>query len=596
MSGRPSREASIATGLLARVCRKLVLAAMALASIRMSLATCNAVTLPPMKSTPGFVPDPVAQRRLGRYDTPETVAFPLVRWGLRGRPGKVLDPSFGGCSFLRATLQALVEVGVSSPGHLVYGIDVAPEAQDHGLGLIESGVPANHLIIGDFFALDPRRIPSVDLVAGNPPYIRHHWFQAKNRERAVAALARQDVRLSGRANAWAYFLVHAGAFVRRGGRMVLLLPGAVCFADYASEALDYVRKRAGRCTLARIRKRLFADAREDTVVLLVDDWCGGPCDLTFDEFETIEALDAYLSKGNRGSARPVLTDSSSISGSELTGSAAETWKHAVEAQYVSQLGELARIRIGVVTGANRFFVRPKKHAGRLQADGARAVPIVTRGRWLSKLVWSEEDQRRVDQEGLPSRLILVDTDTVLRGSLLKWVTDGRDGGLSQRLYCRRRKIWYVLTDQRVPDAFLRYMGEGPPRIVLNPAKALVTNAVHRVWWREESTVSPESVAVGSCTSLFALGCEIYGRKYGGGVLKIEPGAAVRLPVPIVPTAAKRLVEIDALLRSRNLENARDLADEIVLVRGLGLPQTAVSALRDAAADLAARRRSQERAA
>ena len=534
----------------------------------------------------------VRRRRLGRYDTPEHVALPLVRWGLRGRPGKILDPSFGGCNFLRASLRVLKETGAARPGDLVYGFDVAEEARRSGKQLVECGVPEDQLVITDFFAAKPEKIPPVDLIVGNPPYIRHHWFQAESRERAVAALARQDVRLLGRANAWAYFLVHAGAFLRHGGRMALLLPGSVCFADYAAEALTYIRQQAGRCRLARIQKRLFADAREDTVILLVDDWGSGPSRLEVDDFETIEDLESFLRRRRR--LDETRKDHRfSRHGFELGEEAAKAWEQAHEAPETHALGELARIRIGVVTGANRFFVQPAEKARHLERAGAHSAPILTRGRFLEGLVWSERCQARVEEQGFPSRLIFTDLDRSPCGELREWVRQGEKEQLHERHYCRQRKPWYTLRDHIVPDAFLRYMGQDPPRIVLNPARALVTNAIHRLWWLEEE-IGAEAVAVASCTSLFALACELYGRKYGGGVLKIEPGAARRLPIPLVQEAAREFSAMDATLHRRQPEDARKMADELILVRGLGLRRKAVEALDQAATKLAMRRRRQGR--
>ncbi len=211
---------------------------------------------------------------------------------------------------------------------------------------------------------------------------------------------------------------------------------------------------------------------------------------------------------------------------------------------------------------------------------------------LTGLLWSEQDQRRVERDGSPSRLIIADPERAPRGTILQWVNAGEKEGLAKRFYCRRRRVWYALRDDAVPDAFLHYMGEEAPRIVLNLAGALTTNAIHRLWWRDE-IISPESVTIGTCTSLFVLACELRGRKYGGGVLKVEPGAATRLPVPVVPAVQEKRVEIDALLRNRKLRSARELADDIVLVRGLGLPAKDVAILRDAAVKLAMRRRRQE---
>ena len=321
---------------------------------------------------------PPKRRRLGQYDTPDMWAEPLVRWGLRGSPGRVLDPSFGGCSFLRAALRTLAANGELRPGDLLYGIDV--ERPPQAAQLVELGVPPNHLIIEDFFATDAATLPPFDLIVGNPPYIRHHWFQHGNRLRAAAAVARQGVRLDGRANAWAYFLVHSGAFLRPGGRMAVLLPGAALFTDYARQALDYMRTRAARSTLVRIGTRVFPDAREETVVLLVEGWGHGPGQLAHADLGSVEGLEVWLSQpvDPMSDVAPGSAEIGSSSRVDLDGASAAAWARAVEHPSVVRLGECAAVRIGVVTGANRFFIRTFDDAHLLSAEAVRLAPIIAR--------------------------------------------------------------------------------------------------------------------------------------------------------------------------------------------------------------------------
>src|SRR4051794_31044099 len=64
------------------------------------------------------------RKQLGIFYTPDRLALALTRWAVRGNVGAVLDPSFGGCSFLRAGVVALAENGVSRPEQSVYGIDI----------------------------------------------------------------------------------------------------------------------------------------------------------------------------------------------------------------------------------------------------------------------------------------------------------------------------------------------------------------------------------------------------------------------------------------------------------------------------------------
>jgi hypothetical protein len=100
----------------------------------------------------------------------------------------------------------------------------------------------------------------------------------------------------------------------------------------------------------------------------------------------------------------------------------------------------------------------------------------------------------------------------------------------------------------------------------------------------------------SLNSLTLLGAETVGRAYGGGMLKIEPREADRLPVPspdLVKAARKALSDIRPQmathLRAGQLTHAARLVDNVLLIGELGMSHTDVRALRDAHAELTARR-------
>lgn len=91
------------------------------------------------------------------------------------------------------------------------------------------------------------------------------------------------------------------------------------------------------------------------------------------------------------------------------------------------------------------------------------------------------------------------------------------------------------------------------------------------------------------TSLFGLSQEYEGRAYGGGVLKVEPSEARRCLVPVVSVTLEDAQRIDTLLRQADYENARDLADQIVLQQAMGLSQNAVTQIRALADNMRHRR-------
>lgn len=93
-----------------------------------------------------------------------------------------------------------------------------------------------------------------------------------------------------------------------------------------------------------------------------------------------------------------------------------------------------------------------------------------------------------------------------------------------------------------------------------------------------------------------VGAETVGRAYGGGMLKFEPREADRLPMPspeLVASARSGLAairpQIGRLLRAGRLTDAARLVDDLLLVGELDMTRSDVKALRDAHAELSARR-------
>ena len=137
----------------------------------------------------------------------------------------------------------------------------------------------------------------------------------------------------------------------------------------------------------------------------------------------------------------------------------------------------------------------------------------------------------------------------------------------------------------MPEAFGTCARAGSPLLVLNRGECLNTNALHSVSWKTDSAVTPEAVAVGFLTSAVSTWAELRGRRYGGGVLKIEPGTLKRIPVPLIAGADDVFQKLDRLLREGREEEARRMADERVLREGLGLKDREVDILNQVRNDL-----------
>src|SRR5690606_34406576 len=97
-------------------------------------------------------------------------------------------------------------------------------------------------------ALTPRDfdIGGVDVVVGNPPYVRHHHLNDEVRMTAKAVRERLGVPLPLQANLWAFFVLHSCGFLKEGGRAAFVLPQNFLHASYAKHVRDYLSEHFSR--------------------------------------------------------------------------------------------------------------------------------------------------------------------------------------------------------------------------------------------------------------------------------------------------------------------------------------------------------------
>ena len=474
--------------------------------------------------------------------------------------------------------------GVTNGMNLVYGIDIDPTT-DRYLEILRSrGVPRSNLITRDFLRTNPSQFGvQMDVILGNPPYVRHHLLRTETIEAGRQIAAALGVSLSRRADLWAYVLLQALRFLAPSGRIGMLLPSAILHADYARPILSLLEDRFAQLDVIHVRERLFSNSGERTVVLLGKGFDLGQSAARRFRVEHLDQLKELMTNmrdfpPGGDSTDLTLWRTQTVNApvrSRRERIACEILERCIN-NHASSLGQLATIRIGTVTGANRFFIRSQA-----ELQGAKAselsIPIVSRGSFLKTPVWTEEDQRGKDDLNVASRLLTLNRDANLSKIVLGWIEDAESLGIDRRHHCSLRSPWYVLSSVARPDAFLPYMGTSPPRMVVNLARSASTNSIHGVHWQD--TALGKRAVLSSWTTLFGIGVELFGRVYGEGVLKIEPSGAQRLPI-IRLTSSHGLSRVEHLARRSGIDAAIREADRIVLTGHLGLENSEVDRLRE----------------
>jgi hypothetical protein len=261
-----------------------------------------------------------------------------------------------------------------------------------------------------------------------------------------------------------------------------------------------------------------------------------------------------------------------------------------EHEAVHRFSELATVRIGLVTGANHHFIRSRRDLDSLRVPGEARVPIVARTKWLRGLVFDDDDLNQIVEAG--RRVLLVRPAPELDGDrgIQRWIGEGIAAGVDKRYKCSRRTDWFRVELPHAPDAFATCARLGSPLLVINGGAYLCSNALHAVRWKDAQRMSPHAIAVGFLTSLARVWAELHARRYGGGVLKLEPSTLNDIPVPFVGAASSFFDEIDRLLRAGEEKLAQRRADEIILLEHMQLDRSELGQLTEALDVLSSERR------
>lgn len=516
------------------------------------------------------------RRLLGAYYTPDDVAEVLARWALSGLEGNVLDPSYGGCAFLTAAVRVLTNDGVPNPGSRVYGVDIeetcAESVKDH------ESLVADNCITADFLQISPDKLSGSPFgaIIGNPPFVRHHWIRESQRDSARAVADESAVPLPATASLWAYFLLHSLDFLEIGGRLAILVPEAILQTDYAAPLRQALASRFQKTLLVYIRERLF-DGTDEAVVVVAASGFGTPGAVRQEVVESVNNVESLLTSGDDTGSTPL---GSSLVGRLLSREADALLQRFWRNDSVRHLSDLATVRIGVVTGANGHFIRSKEDLDALDVPDSCRHPIIARTRWLTGLQFGGTDHQALAEKGAHAFLVRP-PDGQGQEVIQRWIDEGTAQEIQERHHCLRRPEWFRIDLPAPPDAFSTCTRLGSPLLVLNQAAYHCSNALHRISWRETSAATSRQVAVAFLTSPAAIWAELHGRRYGGGVLKLEPGALKRMPIPVIDGVEDVFDELDRLLREGDEEMARQRADDRVLGDEFGFRPAEIECLQEA---------------
>jgi adenine-specific DNA methylase len=515
-----------------------------------------------------FIEFESAQKLRGGFYTDADLAAFLTRWVGVARPQRLLEPSCGDGAFLEA-----IQKCAATRLRRVVACEINPEEAAKAKERVNSARVEFH--VGDFlhwYLFKAGEIEAFDGVLGNPPFIRYQYLPEELQLLSEKIFARFGLPFTKHTNAWVSFVIASLALLRPGGRLGMVVPSEIFHIPHAQSLRRFLAEQCSRILILDPEEIWFGDTLQGTVLLLAEK--------KYDRDEKSKGV-AIINVGSRkilsSDPEELFQNASYTNGTTIEGKWMPVFlskderallKELREDENVKTFDEIASVDVGIVTGANKFFLVPDAS---VQEFGLKrwAHPMFGRSAHVQGLVYSDGDHKANRRAGLPANFLWFQEEdlNLLPANVHRYLEMGLRDKLNARYKCRVRTPWYKVPSVYTAPVAMLKRAHHFPRLVLNRADAYTTDTAYRI---SPKGIQAESLVYSFVNSLTCLTAEIEGRHYGGGVLELVPSEIERLLVPIVGAGKAELRIADE--KFRQTENRLEflLAQDAVVLAKIGL--------------------------
>ena len=499
--------------------------------------------------------------RGGYYTTEDLVDF-LSRWVAGVNPDAVLEPSCGDGAFL-----SRVSTYMGDPTVTAIEVDTA-EAKKAWEKAVNSGLSDVNVQASDFLGWALEAMESgrqFDAVVGNPPFIRYQYLPSLFQNRAESIFKALNCKFTKHTNAWVPFVMASFALLRPGGRLAMVVPAEIIHIMHAQSLRTYLGQNARRVVIVDPEEIWFSGTLQGAVLLLAEK--------RFGDDDQCEGLGIYSVKGREFlNYHPelVFKTPTAINGATVEGK----WTRAflqpqtrvlldalTEANNIRRFHEVADVDVGIITGANKFFL--------VEDDTVREFglqrwthPMFGRSEHCPGVIYDDAQHQANVAKGNPTNFLWFNGELVLEDpSAQSYIEFGENQDLHTRYKCRVRKPWYLVPSVYATDVGMLKRAHETPRLILNKLRAYTTDTAYRITVKEGTS---DQLVTRFVNPLTALCAELEGRYYGGGVLELVPSEIERLLIPYPPHQWGNVKNLDDMIRTLPADAVLERQGRIIL--------------------------------
>lgn len=499
----------------------------------------------------------------GGYYTPNDLATFLVRWIEKVSPSRILEPSCGDGVFFDA-------LGTRNLSSNILGFELdgveAKKAKEraYSAGLSHVNIQASDFLGWAINAME-NKSERFDAVIGNPPFIRYQYLPPLFQVRAETIFDRLGCKFTKHTNAWVSFILASFELLSPGGRLAMVVPAEIIHVMHAQSLRSYLGDNARKIVVVDPEELWFEGTLQGAVLLLAEK--------KFQQSDHVEGLGIYPVRGRNFlqlDPEDMFNGTQPLNGKTVEGkwtrallspSTRDLLDELIESEVARRFDDVAQVDVGIVTGANKFFLVQDETVKRFKLQ-KWAYPMFGRSEHCPGVVYDERQHRENAFSGKPTNFIWFQDESVEKTATgRKYIQQGEGENLHTRYKCRIRHPWYSVPSVYSTEVGMLKRSHTTPRLILNKLRAFTTDTAYRIQAKEGTA---EQLVYGFLNGLTALSAELEGRHYGGGVLELVPSEIEKLLLPPPLKVKPRVVELDKAVRTMPMDAVLALQTKRVL--------------------------------
>jgi methylase of polypeptide subunit release factors len=536
----------------------------------------------------------------GFVRTPPPIAALLARWALRTGADQILDAGFGEGVFLFESAKRLLALGapVRELNAQLHGVDSHPDAvrmlqrtfHAHGLPSELPGV-----FVGDLF---DSHFPLVDVLIGNPPYVRRWWQKDVDALQVLAEQVPEVGQFSRLTDLSCYFIMYAARFLKPHGRLALIVSDSWLDMHYGTAFKDYLLRTFHVRAMIGFQSQVFPDVLVRPVVILAErrpkPRLPGRARVAFISInghlpQTIPTDPCRLLDGNRTPVSGTVMRMNELQPRTKWTPllyAPRAYRELLAHPLMTPLSSLAHIRIGLQSFAKMFYIVVQETQQRWELEQ----------RWLRPFILSPkglDEPLLLPQTAIRHYVLACDRskEALVGTRMLQFIEHWERQVLNPRGLARpvlgvqnlprvrktRRVPWYNLVDD------LTRRGTAPillPRriyqrywVVWNQAGWVAGE--NFIELRPHAKVALEALLAILNTSIAEMAVRVSAHVYGGGIYNLNPGSMGEVPIVDIRQFPARILNrlAQAYKGFLNAHGQDRAALDAVVLDALNLPST-----------------------